>query len=121
VVDPFPYTTGQDDRDGEAQHRTEEWAEILARSIAHLAAQLTVTQIRLRALATVLHERGGVDDAAVAERVRQIAASAVAGYLRENLGEAMVELIDVEALERDLLAYLDETAAEPPAVAGPEG
>ena len=51
-------------------HDEEEWAEALTRSVAHLAAQLTVNQIRLRALATELGERGLVDPVAIAARVR---------------------------------------------------
>lgn len=92
-------------------HSPDEWAETLARSVAHLAAQLTLAQVRLRALATELQEREAIDPAAVAARVRAIAVAEGGGYLRENLGEALVELIDVEALERELLAYLDAGGA----------
>jgi len=74
--------------------------------VAHLAAQLTINQIRLRALATELGDQKLVDPDAVATRVRQIADVEVGVYLRENLGESMVEIIDVEALEQDLLEYL---------------
>ena len=84
----------------------EEWAEMLARTVAHLAAQLTVTQIRLRALATELAERGVVDDATVLDRVRQIAVSEAGDYLHANLGEPLADLIDVPALERDLIDSL---------------
>ncbi len=83
-----------------------EWAEVLARTVAHLAAQLTLAQIRLRALATELAERGVVEDAAVLGRVRALAETEAGAYLRENLGEALAELIDVPQLERELLAYL---------------
>ena len=87
-------------------HSEVEWAEALARSVAHLAAQLTINQIRLRALATELGERAQVDPAVVAARVRAIAATETGTYLRENLGESLVDIIDVEALEQDLVAYL---------------
>jgi hypothetical protein len=87
-------------------HEEEAWAEALARSVAHLAAQLTVNQIRLRALATELGERGLVDPIAVATRVRAIAATETGTYLRENLGESLIDIIDVETLERDLVDYL---------------
>ncbi|MBA3450565.1 MAG: hypothetical protein H0T18_05070 [Chloroflexia bacterium] len=87
-------------------HDEEAWAEALARSVAHLAAQLTVNQIRLRALATELGERGLVDPKAVAIQVRAIAAAETGTYLRENLGEGLAEIIDVEALEQELVAYL---------------
>jgi hypothetical protein len=89
----------------------DEWAELLMRSLAHLAAQLTVAQIRLRALGSALEERGGVDAEAVAACVRAVAAADGAAILRENLGEPLTEVIDVDALERDLVAYLTETGA----------
>lgn len=89
-------------------HDEEEWAEALARSLAHLAAQLTINQIRLRALATELGDRSLVEPAAVAARVRDIAVGETGSYLRENLGESLVEIIDVESLERDLVDYLND-------------
>jgi hypothetical protein len=89
----------------------DEWAELLARSLAHLAAQLTVAQIRLRALGSVLSEAGGVDVDEVAARVRAVAAADGAAILRENLGEPLTQVIDVDALERDLVAYLTQTGA----------
>ncbi|MGH2615424.1 MAG: hypothetical protein ACRDJC_09315 [Thermomicrobiales bacterium] len=87
-------------------HDEEEWAEALARSVAHLAAQLTIYQIRLRALATELGEREVVDPDAVAAHVRAIAAAETGTYLRENLGESLAEIIEIEALEQDLIDYL---------------
>lgn len=87
-------------------HDEEEWAEALARSVAHLAAQLTVNQIRLRALATALNERDLVDPNVVAGHVRAIAEAETGTYLRENLGESLAEIIDLEALEQDLVEYL---------------
>ena len=89
-------------------HAAEEWNEALVRTVAHLAAQLTVAQIRLRALATDLDERGLVEPGAVGARVRALAEQEAGATLRENLGEALAEVIDVEALERDLVAYLAE-------------
>lgn len=97
---------GMDDgADGHA-HSPEEWAELMARTVAHLAAQLTMMQIRVRALATELGERGAVDGAAVQRRVAEIAAVDGAGYLRENLGEALVDVIDVDALAADIVTFL---------------
>lgn len=87
-------------------HDEEEWAEALARSVAHLAAQLTINQIRLRALATELGERALVDPDAVAAHVRTIARAETGTYLRENLGESLADIIDVETLEQDLVEYL---------------
>ena len=103
---PPPFEPGGPN--GRHEHSPEDWGEALARTVAHLAAQLTIAQIRLRALATELAARGAIEEAAVAARVRAIAAAEAGGYLRENLGEALVEVIDIEALERDLIAYLEE-------------
>ena len=91
---------------GRHNHPADDWAEILTRTVGHLAAQLTIAQVRLRALATELHARGAVDPDAVAVRVGTIAAAETAGYLRENLGEALVDVIDVDALTADLIAFL---------------
>ncbi len=104
-----PFPPGPDHRHDQTpgpDHAAGEWGEALTRTMAHLAAQLTLSQIRLRALATELDERGLVQPAAVCRRVREIAATEAGGYLRQNLGEALVEVIDVEVLERDLIAYL---------------
>lgn len=87
-------------------HSSDEWAELMARTIAHLAAQLTMTQIRLRAMATELAEIGQLDDAAVRARVGQIAATETGVYLRENLGEALADVVDLEALEQEIAAFL---------------
>jgi hypothetical protein len=66
-----------------------------------------MTQVRLRALGTELSERGVVDRDAVQTRVRQIAAAETGIYLRENLGDALVEVIDVDSLEADIIAFLN--------------
>jgi DNA mismatch repair ATPase MutS len=87
-------------------HTSEEWAELLARTVAHLAAQLTMTQIRLRALATELNARGVVDEEAVRTRVGQIASLETGVYLRENLGEALADVIDLESLESEISSFL---------------
>jgi hypothetical protein len=97
----------RDGRDARG-HSPDEWAELLARSVAHLAAQLTMTQIRLRALATALAERDPLTADAVRDRVQAIATAETGRYLRENLGEALVDLIDVEALEGEIAAFLAE-------------
>jgi hypothetical protein len=87
-------------------HGSEEWAEVLARTVAHLAAQLTMAQLRVRALATVLEERGLVDDARVGACLKQLAVTETGIYLHENLGPALAELIDVDALQSEIVAYL---------------
>ena len=105
-MERFPPGGDAADLNGHGQEE-EAWAETLARTVAHLAAQLTVNQIRLRALASELGEGGAVDPRAVAARVRTIAEAETGAYLRENLGEGLVDIIDVVALERDLMAYLN--------------
>ena len=110
---------GDDPADLNGHGHEEDWAEALTRSVAHLAAQLTVNQIRLRALATELGERGLIDPGGVAARVRGIAKTETGVYLRENLGESLVDVIDVEALEQDLVDYLQsDEGSEGDAVIG---
>jgi hypothetical protein len=84
----------------------EEWSQVLARTVAHLAAQLTMTQIRLRALASEIDAAGVVDPAAVAARVGKVAQSETSRYLRENLGDALAEAIDLKALEAEIIDFL---------------
>jgi len=103
-MEEFPHQTyGNQDSGG---HSPDDWAELLARTVAHLAAQLTMTQIRLRALATEATARDPLLADAVRERVQTIAAAETGRYLRENLGEALVDLIDAEALEGEIVAFL---------------
>ena len=108
-----PFDRGEDPSagsrgsNGRHQEAVEEWAEALARTVAHLAAQLTMSQIRLRALATELARQGAVDETAIQQRVSSIAAAETGSYLRENLGEVLTEMIDVETLESDIISYLE--------------
>ncbi len=87
-------------------HSNEEWAEVLARTIAHLAAQLTMSQLRLRALATELEQLSVVDAAAVRARLSALAASETGTYLRENLGPALSDMVDIETLEAEIITFL---------------
>ena len=87
-------------------HVSDEWADAMVRTVAHLAAQLTIAQIRLRALATELNAQNTVAASAVAARVDAVARAELGGYLRENLGEVLNEVIDVEVLEQELIQYL---------------
>ena len=87
-------------------HVPDEWADAMVRTVAHLAAQLTITQLRLRALASELSARDAVAAGDVAARVATLAEAEGGSYLRENLGEILEEVIDVEALEQDLVGYL---------------
>lgn len=82
------------------------WAELFATTIAHLAAQLTATQLRLRALASVVAEQGGADPAAVQAKLVSLAEDETGRYLRENLGAELAEAIELESLERELVAFL---------------
>jgi len=91
---------------GEAHEHLPDWGEVLVRSVAHLAAQLTALQIQLRALGEEVEAAGGVDPAAVRLRQRRLAVLQTGPALRENLGAALADLIDTDALERDLVEYL---------------
>lgn len=82
------------------------WAELFATTIAHLAAQLTMTQLRLRALATTAAEAGVLDPAAVQSNLKLLATAETGRYLRENLGAALADAIDVDALEQDVVSFL---------------
>jgi hypothetical protein len=82
------------------------WAELFATTIAHLAAQLTMTQLRLRALATTAAEAGVLDPVAVQANLHALAAAETGRYLRENLGASLADAIDVDALERDVVSFL---------------
>ena len=87
-------------------HSNEEWAELMARTVAHLAAQLTMMQIRLRALGGELDFENAVDAGAVQVRAAAIARAEAGTYLRENLGEALVDVIDADALTADIVSFL---------------
>ena len=104
--DAFGGPGSRPDHDGHRGHDGDEWVETLVRTVAHLAAQLTMTQIRLRALASELAAVGAVAPETVADRVGTIAASEAGTYLRENLGEALSDVIDLDALERDVVTFL---------------
>lgn len=87
------------------------WAELFATTIAHLAAQLTMTQLRLRALATVAAESGTIDRQLVATRLSEIADRETDLYLRENLGAELADAIDADTLTREIVAYLQGEAS----------
>ena len=101
-----PLSDDSNDQAGHQTHSSEEWAEVLARSVAHLAAQLTMSQLRLRALATVLAEHGTVDESQVRDRLGTLATAETGTYLRENLGPALADLVDIEALEQEIASFL---------------
>ena len=88
-----------------------QWAELFATTIAHLAAQLTMTQLRLRALATTIGEQGGADPAAVKICLANLADTETSRYLRQNLGEDLANAIELEDLERDVIVFLKGESA----------
>ena len=88
-------------------HDDPEWVEVMARTVAHLAAQLTITQLRLRALATTLDAAGAVDPDAVRATLGGLANRHAAGFLRENLGEALEEIVEVDELAGQIVAFLE--------------
>lgn len=91
---------------GAHDHGADEPVEVLARTVAHLAAQLTMAQLRLQALATTLEAGGAVDAAAVQATLGALAAGQAAPYLRENLGEALGEVVEIEELAAQIVAFL---------------
>ena len=84
----------------------QEAIEALTLVIAHLAAQLTMAQIRLRGLASALESAGTLDPALVRGHVTEIADRETGHYLAENLGEKLTTLIDVDQLTRDIIQFV---------------
>ncbi len=93
---------------GQHEAVNHEAIEALTLVVAHLAAQLTMTQIRLRGLATYLERQSDFDPVAVQGCVTRIADAEAGYYLRENLGERLAELIDVEQLTRDIIEFVSD-------------
>jgi hypothetical protein len=86
-------------------HDASESIEALARTVAHLAAQLTVTQLRLRALANAFAASGALEAAEVRAGLAALAESEAGTYLRENLGETLAGIIDLDELEAQIVAF----------------
>lgn len=86
--------------------------EALTLIVAHLAAQLTMAQIRLRALASALEADGAIDPAVVQGYVTQVADHEAGFYLRENLGDVLSNLIEVDDLAREIMEYLGNPGAQ---------
>ena len=91
---------------GGETHSEREAIEALTLVVAHLAAQLTMAQIRLRALATSLETNGRLDQAVVRGYAAEIADREAGHYLAENLGERLVAMIDIEQLTRDIIEFV---------------
>ena len=92
-----------------------ETIETLARAVAHLALQLTITQIQLRGLGTALANSGVIGSDPVYEATAKLAEESAGQFLVENLGPDLVDLIDLPDLQRQIIAYLRTlgTGAEP--------
>ena len=84
--------------------------ELLAQTVAHLALQLTIAQIQLRALGTVLEHNQLVESDAVLDATSQIARENAGRFLSENLGPALADMVDVSDLERQIVAFLSSAA-----------
>jgi hypothetical protein len=84
--------------------------ESLAQTVAHLALQLTIAQIQMRALGTVLERENLVGSAAVFDATSRIARESAGRFLSENLGPALADMIDVSDLERQIVAFLSVEA-----------
>lgn len=87
-------------------HQNPEAIQELTLVVAHLAAQLTMTQLRLRGLATYLETQNQADPEIVRAHIVRIADAEAGFYLRENLGERLAGLIDVEQLTRDIVEFV---------------
>ena len=95
-----------DDKDGQIRSDPNETIESLARTVAHLAVQVTISQIQVRALGGVLEDSGGIASAAVADSTATIAREHARRYLTENLGAELAEMIDLDELEHQVVSYL---------------
>ena len=84
-----------------------EVVEALARTVAHLAVQLTITQIQLRGLGQVLQETGSASGEAVLKATSDLSRRHAGAFIRENLGSALEGLVDVSELEREIIDFLD--------------
>jgi hypothetical protein len=78
----------------------------MAGAIAHLAAQLTISQLRLRALATALAEAGHVAPEAVQGGLAALAETEALAYLEQNLGESLIGIVDTTALAEEIVSFL---------------
>ncbi|HQY30741.1 MAG TPA: hypothetical protein PK691_05620 [Thermomicrobiales bacterium] len=84
----------------------EQTVESLAQTVAHLALQLTVAQMQLRALATVLEETGQVSATVVTATAADLATSQARTTLVANMGAQIADLVDLDDLERQIVEYL---------------
>jgi hypothetical protein len=97
---------GMDDRTTHVHQDPMEAIEALAQTVAHLALQLTIAQIQMRGLGSVLEREQMVDGEAVSEATAAIAKADAGRFLTENLGPALANVIDVTDLERQIVTFL---------------
>ena len=95
-----------DRQDGQASRDSAEAIESLARSVAHLAVQVTIAQLQLRALGQVLESANLAGSDVVADATASLARSSAGRFLSENLGPELAGLIDLDDLESQVIAYL---------------
>lgn len=89
---------------------TDDPVERLAQTVAHLALQLTIVQLQLRALGTAVADAGLLEPDRVERATANVARMHAGRYLRENLGEVLSDLVDLPDLERQIVAYLSAAA-----------
>jgi hypothetical protein len=80
--------------------------EALARTVAHLAVQLTITQLQLRGLGKVIGESGAVSGEAVLRETDRLAQIHARSFVTENLGEALAGLVDANTLADEIIQFL---------------
>jgi hypothetical protein len=98
--------SGRPSNDGRGQADLGSQIEQLTLTVAHLAAQLTMTQIRLRGLATALEAQDSVAEPDVRRHVLAIADREAGFYLQENLGDNLAARIEIEPLARQIVEFL---------------
>lgn len=88
------------------QPTVEQTVESLAQTVAHLALQLTISQIQLRALGLAIEDAGVVASADVLTRVRELAEVHAGQFLQANMGPDIAAMVDLGELERQISEYL---------------
>lgn len=91
---------------GHTHNNQDDVLEAMARTIAHLAVQLTITQLQLRGLGQVVGESGAVKAEDVLRQTDRLARTHAHSFVAENLGEALAGLVDVDALTAEIIRFL---------------
>ena len=99
------------DQIGPIDQSANETIERLAQTVAHLALQLTIVQLQLRALGNAAAESGMLDSTRVEQAAANVARMHAGRYLHENLGDVLADLVDLPELERQIIAYLSTSNA----------